>query len=117
MKEHGNFDTLIEAEENDPNTFRECSMLFLQVFFHAVALMPDSPEKWGVAFATSNPICMGKSMSEIAEKLGVSRATISVIARKFCSELGLPPSTYMKSENASQAARQARNNYVKQKQK
>ena len=59
--------------------------------------MPDSIEKWGVAFAVGSAICAGKNMAEVAQKLGCSRAAISHKARQFCERHNLEPSPYMKT--------------------
>jgi hypothetical protein len=59
--------------------------------------MPESIEKWGVAFAVGSVICAGKSMAEVAQRLGCSRAAISHKARQFCDRHNLEPSPYMKS--------------------
>jgi len=59
--------------------------------------MPDTPEKWGVAFAVGATCCIGRSMSEIAAMLGVTRALISHRAVEFCRRYELPPSPYMKA--------------------
>jgi hypothetical protein len=58
--------------------------------------LPDSPEKWGVAFAVGAHCCIGRSMSEVAARMGVTRALISNRAVSFCQRNSLPPSPYMK---------------------
>jgi hypothetical protein len=57
---------------------------------------PDSPKKWGIAFAVAAKCCVGRTMAEVAATLGVTRAIISYHAQDFCRRLGLPPSSYMK---------------------
>jgi hypothetical protein len=111
--------TLEEFAEEYPNLYRECSEKFLRVFHVAIQRMPDCIEKWGIAFATGNPICFGQSMSDVARKLDgvqkehsgkyITRAAISYEARKFCDDMGLPPSPYMKSEESIKVAQNARN--------
>ncbi len=56
---------------------------------------------WQVCYAIGLPMCEGISMTERAKRIGVERATISKGARSFCSANQIPPSTYMKSEEAS----------------
>jgi hypothetical protein len=59
--------------------------------------MPDCPEKYGIAYAIGSTTLAGRSMSEIAAKLGVTRALISARAVAFCDRHGIPPSPYMKA--------------------
>jgi hypothetical protein len=59
--------------------------------------MPDCPEKYGVAYAIGSNNLAGRSMSEIAAKLGTTRALISHRAVEFCRRYQLPPSPYMKA--------------------
>ena len=101
--------TLEELAEAHPNIYRECASKFLPILHAAIQRMPDCIEKWGIAFATSNPICFGQSMTEVARKMDVSRASLSYEARKFCDDMGLPPSPYMKSEESITVAQSARN--------
>jgi len=104
--------TLHEIEQSDPNLYREAALRFMSLLHYVINRMPDSVEKWGIAFATASPICNGLSMTVIAKRLGVSRAAISHEARKCCSSCGLPASSYMKSDKASVAARKARRKAV-----
>jgi hypothetical protein len=100
--------------EEQPNIYRECAQAMLRVLHAAIAATSESQVKaWGVMFAVSHPYCMGKSMSEIAAKLKVSRASISNAATEFCKANNLPPSTYMKSEDAQDSSRQARIQLIK----
>jgi hypothetical protein len=105
--------TLAEFAEEMPNLYRECAAKFLRVLHLAVAAMPDSAEKWGVAFATANPCCMGTSMSEVAKRIGVSRATLSFIARKFCEDAGIPPSSHMRTEDGVSTAKFTRREAIR----
>ena len=100
---------LHDIEEEQPNIYRECAQAMLRVLHAAISASAESKVKaWGVMFAVSHPSCMGKSMSEIAVILKVSRASISNAATEFCIENKLPPSSYMKSEDAQDSSRQAR---------
>lgn len=102
-------DELREIAETHPNIYRECSRALLRVLHNAISAATESPSAaWGVMFAVSHPLCMGKSMSDVATKLRVPRAAISGIATRFCKENGLPPSSYMRSEEAQEIAKQAR---------
>ena len=103
-----------EVAENQPNLPRELMEKFLEILHHAIRIQPNSPQKWGVAFATSNPICVGKSISSIASQLGISRAIVSHEARRFCEQTGLLPSPYMASKEAVATATNSRNKTVKQ---
>lgn len=100
---------LEDIAENHPNVYRECAMAMLRVLHASITLATESTAAaWAVMFATNHPKCAGLSMTQVAKRIGVSRATISVIATKFCDDYGLPPSPYMKSEEAQESAKQAR---------
>jgi hypothetical protein len=88
-----------EEFEDFPNIYRECALRFLQTLHYAIELQPDCPAKWGVAFATNNPMCQGRSMSDIAAQIGVSRSAISDAAQKFCRKAGIPRSPYMDDDS------------------
>jgi hypothetical protein len=60
--------------------------------------LPDCPEKWKAAFALGTTNCLGRSMSEVAAKLGVTRAIISYGAKDICTRFNLPPSPYMRND-------------------
>jgi len=105
--------TLEKIREADPNLYREAAERFMALLHYVINRMPNSVEKWGIAFATASPICLGRSMSEIAAHYGWSRAAVSYEARKCCDDNGLPPSTYMKSENAILTAKKSRIKVVK----
>jgi hypothetical protein len=105
---------LHDIAEEQPNVYRECAQAMLRVLHAAIAATSESQVKaWGVMFAVSHPYCMGKSMSEIAAKLKVSRASISNAATEFCKANNLPPSSYMKSEDAQDSSRLARIQLIK----
>lgn len=106
---------LAEIAEQHPNIYRECSLAMLRVLHNAISTATESPTAaWAVMFATSHPLCMGKSMSDVATKLRVPRAAISGLATRFCKENGLPPSSYMRSEKAQETAKKARNKKIRQ---
>lgn len=68
-------------------------------------------------YALGCNICDGVSMTERSQMWGVERATISKGATAFCSGNGLPPSFYMKKEEAQNSYRGARVESIKCNQK
>lgn len=106
---------LFWIEEQAPNLYREAADCLMRVLHGAIERQTDSVAKWGIALATANPICENRSMAEIASLLGCSKASLSYEARRFCTEHGLPPSRYMRSEKTSIASRKARKNHITQK--
>ena len=106
---------LISIYEQAPNLYREAADCLMRVLHGAIERQVDSVQKWGIAFATNNPICSNRSMAEVAAMLGCSKASLSYEARRFCTEHGLPPSRYMRSEATSEASRQSRKRHINQK--
>lgn len=85
--------------ESPSHVYRECALAMMRIMHTAVAWTSESQIKaWGVMFAIGHPYCLGKSMSEVAASMRVSRATISNAATEFCKAAQIPPSTYMKNE-------------------
>lgn len=106
----------IRASAND--IYRACSRKILPFLYVALEWQPDSPQKWGIMFAIAHPLCLGKSMSEVAAKLGVSREMLSNVAHEYCDATGKEPSSYMRGEYASEVAKRIRlTNLEKQKQR
>lgn len=98
-----------DIASSDSNVYRECAIAMMRVMHLAIAWAAECPVKaWGVMFAIGHPQCMGTSMSEVATKLMVHRALISTAATDFCKAAKIPPSIYMKSEDAQNTAREAR---------
>jgi hypothetical protein len=91
-----------QIAQSNSHVYRECALAMMRVMHLAVA--------WtrGVMFAIGHPYCMGQSMSIVAQQLRVSRATISNAATEFCKAAKIPPSSYMKSEQAQEVARTSR---------
>ena len=86
--------------ESPSHVYRECALAMMRTMHLAIAWTSESQIKaWGVMFAIGHPYCMGKSMSEVAASMRVSRATISNAATEFCKAAQIPPSTYMKNEH------------------
>ena len=106
---------LFFIQENEPNLYREASDCLMRVLHGAIERQVDSVQKWGIAFATNNPICTNRSMAEIAASLGCSKASLSYEARRFCTEHGLPPSRYMRSEATSIASMKSRKRHIAHK--
>jgi hypothetical protein len=106
---------LISIHEQAPNLYREAADCLMRVLHGAIERQVDSVQKWGIAFATNNPICSNRSMAEIASMLGCSKASLSYEARRFCTEHGLPPSRYMRSEATSEASRKSRKRHIEHK--
>lgn len=95
--------------ESHSHIYRECALAMMRTMHLAVAWTSESQVKaWGVMFALGHPYCLGQSMSVVAQKLRVSRATISNAATEFCKAAQIPPSSYMKSEAAQETAKQSR---------
>lgn len=65
------------------------------------------------AYALGLNLCAGISMTERADKWGVERASISKGATKFCEGNALPPSFYMKKEEAKSSYCDARIESIK----
>ena len=57
-----------------------------------------NPRVIGAMFATGHPYCMGKTMSDAAYELRVSKATISYWANQFCKSARIPKSQYMRDQ-------------------
>jgi hypothetical protein len=86
--------------ESPSHVYRECALAMMRTMHTAVAWASESQIKaWGVMFAIGHPYCLGKSMSEVAASMRVSRATISNAATEFCKAAQIPPSNYMKNEH------------------
>jgi hypothetical protein len=104
--------TLAEFSERCPIAARELMRAVIPAISTVLEKQPDTPDKWGAAFAVGASFCFGRSMSEKAAQLGCSRALLSHKATEICKALGWPPSAYMKSEEAAEVAREARNRVV-----
>lgn len=86
----------VDLEAALAQVIRDHGQRAIRLISAVVDEMPDSPEKWGIAFAVGAGCCIGRSMSEVAAKLGVTRALISTRAVSFCKRYDLPPSPYMR---------------------
>jgi hypothetical protein len=91
--------SVADIAETHPHVYRDAALAMMRVMHLAVAWTMESQVKaWGVMFALGHPYCAGRSMSEVAASMRVSRATISNAATEFCKAAQIPPSTYMKNE-------------------
>jgi len=106
-----------DINEVRKRAFLEASRRQLYVIEQAVdcILLADNPRiaSWQIAFALGLSCCQGRTMTAVAEKLMVTRAAISKGAHAFCAKVGVPPSEYMKSEEASDAYRGRRINELR----
>lgn len=113
----------IEPDNLPPNVYRSAALRFLRLFNpalqHIGAAIQRTPTNepwateirtayWQICYAIGVPMCEGQSMTERAKAIGVERATISKGARSFCAANQLPPSPYMKSEDAAGAYQKER---------
>jgi hypothetical protein len=86
-----------DDEDDSPSCEIEVARKMMAIMSAIIDEMPDCPEKYGVAYAIGSNSLAGRSMSEIAAKLGTTRALISYRAVEFCKRHKLPPSPYMRS--------------------
>lgn len=100
-------------EAPNTNAYREAALMLLP-FVHHLIEWCDSPRKrWAAAFAIGHPMVEGRTMTDVAAKLNISRAMLSHLARRYIRETGLPPSDYMRGNAASATARSARQAVVR----
>jgi len=96
----------------DRITYRSVALKFLTRMNRVMEWLraPKNPEVawWQVQFALGTIHCEGRTMTSVAAEIGVVRAAISRGATELCRILGVPPSTYMKSQAAQQAFRDER---------
>ena len=86
-----------DEDDDSPSCEIEVARKMMSILSAVIDEMPDCPEKYGVAYAIGASNLAGRSMSEIAAKLGTTRALISHRAVEFCRRYQLPPSPYMKA--------------------
>jgi hypothetical protein len=99
----------IEAE--NPNEYRRCAMAMLPILHDIIARMPDTIEKWGIAFALSSPETAGRSMDDIATQIPCERAAISIAARSFCDRHGLTYSPSMRQPQTNRNHNECRTQF------
>ena len=89
-----------EHNEETENLYREASLKMLRVLHSALTEANKSQTAyWSVLFAVSHPDCIGHTMSSVAAELGISRASLSSLANRFCEANSLPPSVYMREKS------------------
>lgn len=88
----------IDDPDEIDDLLSESRQSMLKLLSVAMDYIDESPKTWGVSFAIGTTNCAGRSMSEIAAKLGCTRADISHHAKAFQRAAKLPPSPYMKAE-------------------
>lgn len=102
----------IEAEEDDRVVINAAFKKARFVMDRAVAHILDSNDSelaaWQVAFALGSPHCMGITMTQKAEELGLGKAAISKGATAFCRSANIEPSAYMLGKKAQQSYRDLR---------
>lgn len=102
----------VDLAEVRKQAFLEASrrQLFIlnQAIDHVLRANDREVAAWQVAFALGLSCCQGQTMTKVGEALLVTRAAISKGAHAFCERVGVPPSFYMKSEEASDAYRERR---------
>lgn len=94
--------------------YRECAKKSLETIDNLMRFLLKNGMSyesfWQAAFAFGSTVCEGRSMTEVSKTLGLkSRACISKGAKQFQLSNGLPPSPYMKPEDAIPAYSHARN--------
>lgn len=96
--------------------YREASKRFLFIITRSIQFIEGSDQKnvavWQVAYALGLPMCAGRSMTQKARDLGLTRSSISKGAVKFCQDNGLPESIYMKKEATRGVYRSVRVKHV-----
>jgi hypothetical protein len=82
------------------------------VMDRAIAHILDSEDSevaaWQVAYALGSPSCIGRTMTDTANDLGISKSAMSKGATNFCRSAGIEPSIYMLSRKAQESYRQLR---------
>ena len=107
-------DVVMAMEEGQPKVTdaREAALKYLRVMSLVMAYLADNPTPagiWGVCFGLGLESVVGnKTMSAVADELGVQRNTISTHARNIVTLCDLPPSPYMRSEAAVRKYKEAR---------
>ena len=109
----------MEPEIDEQAAIREAQKRFRFIIDRAVAFVIDADDSelaaWQVAFALGSPSCMGQTMVQKGQELGVGKAAISKGATAFCRMTDLPPSSYMLSKGAQNSYRDLRTNQEEQR--
>lgn len=109
----------MEIEEDDRKVVMEAFSKARFVMDRAIAHILDSNDvtlgAWQVAFALGSPSCLGMTMTQKAEELGLGKAAISKGATAFCRAAGIEPSSYMLGKGAQESYRQLRRKQEEQR--
>jgi hypothetical protein len=108
-----------DDEKEALNIYHELAKSFISKLDEMIYLMlkhsPKDCTIWGLAFAIGSKHLSGRSMTQVAKDIGVTKAAISKHARYLIDVLNLPTSPYMKSEDSIESYRQSALNYHKRK--
>ena len=111
----------LEIQESDRELIDAAFKKARFVMDRAIAHILDSQDielaTWQISFALGSPACMGLTMAQKADELGVGKAAISKGATAFCRSANIEPSPYMLSRRAQQAYRDLRNEQEKERHK
>jgi hypothetical protein len=81
------------------NEYREAALHFFRIMNSSLCFITPSTSPhvaaWAVCYGLGLAICEGVSITDRAEKLGVSPQALSKQVRKFMEDAGLPESPYM----------------------
>lgn len=108
----------VEMQEIIRGEYREAARAFLYTINRAVQTIAEARDArvaaWQVAISLGLPMVQGRTIEQIAQHLGVKRATLSKGAKKFQRGNNLPPSEYAKPSHATKSYSRARKNHVTQ---
>jgi hypothetical protein len=115
---------ILEPEESREDVLRDGALKLLRAMNAAFAHIehvfrrPNVTVKdvevafWQVAYPIGVSCCDDVTMTERAERLGISRALISRSATAFCRAQNIPVSVHMKCEESADSYREARINSI-----
>jgi hypothetical protein len=100
-------DVLEPQAATEPSAYREASLRFLQLLTHIDNFMSDSVDparcwrNWlALSLALGLRSTRGKSVTQVAGELSISKSLLSKTLRKFLFETGYSPAFGLKSEEA-----------------
>lgn len=70
------------------------------------------PKKWGLIYALDLPLHDERNVAETARLAGCTRAAISVQMQHFAKTFGVPPSRWMRTDEAVENSREARIKHI-----
>jgi hypothetical protein len=110
----------IDAEESHADELRDARLRGLSILSNFAVQIADALTQpgvtvlgietkfWGCCLAIGLPVCDGQSVTSIASRLGIKRATLSKLMVAFCESNDLPASRYMKNANTRDTFHDAR---------